>query len=312
MIKEFLNDDNENSMIKTLQRKQKITKRSGWRGDRNFKWLLQGIVTYNIYILTNYLENQEELSSLQNSNVHELIINNIENLKQEQATDIDKIKTYKDAVEKLKQLDEEHFNAYKQYLNQKGAADAETEAKAAQLEAEQAKRYADLREAAEAKAAAEFKAQAKAATELKNLEIGLKENYPDIFNELSRYNKGNTDIITFFFIKLHDIEIREKKAIAKGTLYYDPPTRVHLEGDRFKITSFYATPMFSSPEERKKVREQAPNEEPTTGFRLVECAIDNCNYITYKKFLNAGSDLELLEGQANRTLFESYTNLWKD
>ena len=104
--------------------------------------------------------------------------------------------------------------------------------------------------------------------------------------------------------------MREKKA--KGTLHYDKPTRVHLEGETFKIKSFYATPMFSSHEERKKVREQAPDEEEATGIRLVNCVGDDCNYITYKKFLDAGSDLELLEDQANRKLFESYTKLWED
>ena len=311
MIEEFLNNDNENSMIKPLQRKQEITKRSGWRGDRNFEWLRKGIVTYNIYILTDYLENQEELSSFQNSNVHGLKIKNIAKLKEQQDTDIDKIRegpgvSFRQAVENLKQLYKE---LYKAYTNPAPPPKPATEA--AELKAAEAKRKEEEKAAAEAIAAAEFKAAAQAkAAELKNLEIELQNQHPDIFNELS--NKGNTDI-TIFFIKLHNIEMREKKAKKEKKL--EKHTTVNLDGERFKITSFYATPMFSSPEEREKVWKTSipdPNEEPITGIRLVQCAIDDCEYITYKKFLDAGSDLQLLEGQANRKLFESYTNLWKD
>ena len=322
MIQGYLIDNDENSMIKTLKRRRQL---------RDY---VPGLgVKYNIYILTEYLDRQlTEEAGLQNRNVHKLKIKDIDDLSKLLDRDIEKIRkgpgaSIFDAVDNMEKLNKdmndyallkelqskinEPIEVCKQYLEENNynvdaafnAWEKKADEEALKLEEEQ-ENVQQKENAAKQSATQRIRAfvnrQFKKKKSLKDLNNELRTTYTKIFNELSNElskSNANIDIITIFFIKLYDIEREEKQRISERT--QDKIFTVNLNGEQFQINSFYAKPVFSSTEERelvKKTTEQEMIEENKNG---------QCEYITYKKFLDAGSHLELLEGQANRILFKS-------
>ena len=292
-------NSNLDSMIKALQYQR-------WNTRKKFNPLAR--VIYNIYVLEQYLSNQDELNKY-TIKYKLLKYKNIEKLHDENMEDKKKIKE-SDFMAKWDKIQQE----YEQEYEKRQAID-----KALQEKQEQERKAAE--EAAAAAAAAATEQERKAAAEaaeaaslkrkkLIELENKLQSVYDKIYNELKDEQESSevqiapTDIINRFFLKLYTKEKEKNEKYPKDIMLgsgKDYWNRTYARPK--KIYSFYANPMFFSEKEIEKIVSATQHEMSN------EQSLGQCKYITYKKFEDAASQLKLLEGQENRYLFEEIQNL---